>query len=192
MSSIDPNRISFRSVIADDYGLLENWMQLPHWQEWWGEPETELGYIRDMVEGRDTTRPYLFELDGKPVGYIQAWIIADHLSEPWLGKAPWLTDVPADSTGIDLAIGDVENLSRGLGTAALTAFAGMLIGEGHRHILIDPDAANLRAIRAYQKAGFKELLIAPDPDCDGQSVMIMELQIDGNRTQPGNQAGVQG
>ncbi len=167
-------------------------MQLPHWQEWWGEPETELGYIRDMVEGQDTTRPYLFELDGKPVGYIQAWIIADHLSEPWLGKAPWLTDVPADSIGIDLAIGDVENLSRGLGTAALTAFAGMLIEEGHRHILIDPDAANLRAIRAYQKAGFKELLIAPDPDCDGQSVMIMELQIDGNRNQPGNQAGVQG
>jgi hypothetical protein len=77
LSSIDPDRISFRSVTADDYGLLENWMQRPHWREWWGEVETELGYIRDMVEGRDTTRPYLFELDGEPAGYIQAWIIAD-------------------------------------------------------------------------------------------------------------------
>jgi RimJ/RimL family protein N-acetyltransferase len=31
----------------------------------------------------------------------------------------------------------------------------MLMPEGHCHILIDPDSANLRAIRAYQKAGFK-------------------------------------
>jgi RimJ/RimL family protein N-acetyltransferase len=172
--------------------LLENWMQRPHWREWWGEVETELGYIRDMVEGRDTTRPYLFELDGEPAGYIQAWIIADHLREPWLGKTPWLRDVPADSIGVDLAIGNIENLSRGLGTAALKAFAEMLMGEGHCHILIDPDAANLRAIRAYQKAGFEELLIAPDPERNGQSIMIMQLAVDGNQAQSSNQAGIQG
>lgn len=175
-----------------DYELLENWMRRPHWQEWWGEAETELGYIRDMVEGRDTTRPYIFELDGEPAGYIQAWIIADHLKEPWLSKAPWVCDVPADSVGVDLAIGDAENLSRGLGTAALKAFAQMLIGEGHRNILIDPDAANLRAIRAYQKVGFELLLKAPDLERDGRSIMIMRLSIDGNQAQSGNQTGIQG
>lgn len=191
MSSIDSGQISFRSVSAHDYELLENWMRRPHWQEWWGEAETELGYIRDMVEGRDTTRPYLFALDGEPVGYIQAWMIGDHLTEPWLSETPWLRDVPSDSIGIDLAIGDVENLSRGLGTAALKAFAKMLIEEGHRHIMIDPDAANLRAIRAYQKAGFEQLLIAPDPEHEGQSTMIMQLSIDGNQAQSGNQTGIQ-
>jgi hypothetical protein len=86
-------------------------MQRPHWREWWGEVETELGYIRDMVEGRDTTRPYLFELDGEPAGYIQAWIIADHLREPWLGKTPWLRDVPADSIGVELDLHDRERFT---------------------------------------------------------------------------------
>lgn len=192
MNSIDPDQIGFQSVSAYDYELLENWMRRPHWQEWWGEAETELGYIRDMVEGRDTTRPYLFVLEGRPVGYIQAWTIADHLSEPWLSKAPWLRDVPADSIGVDLAIGDVENLSKGLGTSALVAFTRMLKKEGHRHILIDPDAANLRAIRAYQKAGFEGLLIAPDPEQGGRSIMIMQLAIEDNQAQSTNQAGIKG
>lgn len=180
MSLSEPHHIEFRPVTPADYPLLEVWLNAPHWQEWWGDPETELGYIRDMVEGRDTTRPYLFLVDGRPTGYIQNWYIGEHLEEPWLSKAPWLAQVPADSIGVDMSIGDAANLSRGLGSAVLKAFTERLRAEGHETILIDPDIANRRAIRAYEKAGFRPLTVSRESSDDTDTtVLIMALAPDG-------------
>lgn len=147
--------IAFRPVTKDDMPMLRRWMDQPHWREWWGDPETELGYIIDMIEGRDTTRPFIFMLDEKETGYIQYWTIADQLFEPWLSKAPWMTEMPEGTIGVDISIGDRSRLSRGIGTAVLSAFVAMLREQGSTHIIIDPDPANKRAVRAYEKAGFR-------------------------------------
>ena len=165
--------ISFRPVEASDLDLLSRWMDMPHWREWWGEPQTELGYIRDMVEGRDTTRPFLFLVDGEPAGYIQYWFIGDHQNESWVKDNPWLMDLPSDAVGVDLSIGEAENLSRGIGTAVLKAFVAMLHNEGLSNIIIDPDPANGRAVRAYEKAGFR-----PIPELEaktGEDVLLMQF-----------------
>ena len=88
-------------------------------REWWGDPDEELGLIRDMVEGRDTTRPYLIALRGEPVGYIQAWFIGHHQNETWIKDHPWLAALPAETVGVDLSIGEAARLSQGIGSAAL-------------------------------------------------------------------------
>lgn len=165
--------LEFRPVTLPDLELLRLWMQEPHWQTWWGEAEEELAHIRDMIEGRDSTRPYLFCRGGQPLGYIQVWFIADTLYEPWLSQAPWMTLVPAHAVGVDLSIGPAAALGRGLGTAALQHFVALLRAEGHHDILIDPDPANLRAIRSYEKAGFRVV-----PDLLGRSAdsLIMRHQ----------------
>ena len=62
-----PGEIGFRPVERDDYALLADWLQRAHWREWWGEPETELGYIRDMVEGRRNRRDDFYK---RPAGHI--------------------------------------------------------------------------------------------------------------------------
>jgi hypothetical protein len=54
--------IRFAPVTAADYPMLRRWLESPHMREWWGEPNRELGYIRDKVEGRDTTRPFIFHV----------------------------------------------------------------------------------------------------------------------------------
>lgn len=146
--------IGFEPVTAGDLPMLADWMTRPHWREWWGEPETELGYIRDMLEGRDTTRPFIFHLDGTPLGYIQYWSVGDAISDGYASESPWLLDLPPDAIGVDLSIGEPGRLAKGIGTAVLTSFLSRLAGEGHRTIIIDPDEANGRAVRAYEKAGF--------------------------------------
>ncbi|MGY6709945.1 MAG: GNAT family N-acetyltransferase [Rhizobiaceae bacterium] len=149
--------ISFRPVEGSDLDLLERWMETPHWREWWGDPAQELGYIRDMIEGRDTTRPFLFLVDGEPAGYIQYWFIGHHQNEEWVKDNPWLMELPSDAVGVDLSIGEAQNLSRGIGTAVLKDFIAMLQAQGLSNIVIDPDPANGRAVRAYEKAGFRPI-----------------------------------
>ncbi|MCZ0961306.1 GNAT family N-acetyltransferase [Paracoccus benzoatiresistens] len=153
-----PPDLSFVPVTAADLPLLARWMDQPHWREWWSaDVETELGYIRDIIEGRDTTRAFLFHLDGEPTGYIQVWRITDARVEPWLSDASWVMDLPDDAVGVDLSIGPPDQVSKGIGSWVLARFVAMLRAEGHRSIVIDPDRSNHRAIRAYRKAGFREI-----------------------------------
>ena len=111
---------------------------------------------------------------GEPVGYIQCWFVGEHQTEEWAKDHPWLLDLPADAVGVDLSIGDPDRLSQGIGSAALSAFVRMLREEGRRTIVIDPDPANARAVRAYEKAGFRVI-----PELAGrtaENVLLMRFE----------------
>ena len=127
-----------------------------------------------MVEGRDTTRPFLIALDATPVGYVQYWFIGHHQNAEWIADHPWLAELPSDTVGVDLSIGDAEQLSQGIGSAALAAFVAQLRRQGYGNIIIDPDPANARAVKAYTKAGFR-----PIPRLQGRTgdVLIMQHEL---------------
>lgn len=168
----DPASIGFAPLAPEHYPALQAWLAEPHIREWWGDPEEEFGLIRDMVEGRDSTRPFVILLDREPVGYIQYWFIGDHQNEEWINDHPWLAEFPPDTIGVDLSIGRPDLLGKGLGSAALKAFVAMLRHQGYETIIIDPDPANLRAVRAYEKAGFRTV-----PSLQGRTgndVLIMQ------------------
>ena len=164
---IDTVEFSFRPVVPGDYAMLRDWLARPHMREWWGEPEEELSFIRDMVEGRDSSRPFIILLGEKPVGYIQYWHLGDHQNAEWIETHPWLAEFPSETIGVDISLADPENLSKGVGSAAVTAFTGMLRAQGFSSIIIDPDPANHRAIRAYEKAGYRPIphLVGRTGDC---------------------------
>lgn len=172
-------KVAFRPVTADDLPMLADWLARPHWREWWGDPKTELGYIRDMVEGRDTCQPFIFHLRGEPTGYIQVWAIGLHQTPEWAADSPWLMELPADAVGVDLSIASEAHLSRGTRSFVLRVFAEELARRGHTTIIIDPDPANVRAVRAYHKAGFR-----PIARLEGRTedVLIMQFHKDANPT----------
>jgi RimJ/RimL family protein N-acetyltransferase len=173
--------IAFEPVAEKDYPLLRRWLNAPHIREWWGDPETELVHIVDMVEGRDTTRPYIFHVDGAPTGYIQVWRIGPHQTEAWSKDNPWLMELPPRAVGVDLSIGEADMLAKGIGSAVLRRFVAMLKAEGHTAIIIDPDPKNSRAVRAYAKAGF-----TPVPHLAGRTdgVLIMQHDLTSNEMSP--------
>jgi aminoglycoside 6'-N-acetyltransferase len=55
-------------------------------------------------------------------------------------------------------------LDRGHGSAFIRAFTDGLLASGVPRVVTDPDPANARAIRAYQKAGFQRDRIVDTPD----------------------------
>ena len=172
------SKFEFRPMTQADLPLMRRWLELPHMREWWGEPETELGYVVDMIEGRDTTRPCILCVDGEAAGYIQYWFIGHHQNATWIADYPWLAELPVDAVGVDLSIGDPARLSQGIGSAVLQRFAQHLAGKGHRTIIIDPDPANRRAVRAYEKAGFRAI-----PSLLGRTGDTLIMQYDANETE---------
>ncbi len=91
-----------------------------------------------------------------PVGYIQFYPVAEN-EAPYYG----LTD-SAEVWGLDLFLGFPERWGKGLGTQTLRLVLGYLFQQrGARRVVVDPVATNARAIRSYEKAGFRRVKLLP-------------------------------
>ena len=71
---------------------------------------------------------------------------------------------PHGTRGIDQFIGEPDMIERGHGSAFIRAFVDARSREGVPRIVTDPDPANTRAVRAYQKAGFEKAGMVDTPD----------------------------
>ena len=129
-----------RRVMNDDVDLLVGWHLDPEVARYWdGETFTREEMLRSLA--RPDVDPYVVEELGVPVGCLQAWF-AD--------------DLPAEA-GLDMFLIPVAR-GRGLGPDAARTLADWLLGTGgRRRITADPYRANERAIRAWEKAGFRPL-----------------------------------
>lgn len=128
--------------------MIAGWLAQPHMREWWGEdPEGSLAEIAEAIDSIET-EPLIVELNGRPIGYVQSY-------DPHLEDGHPYQDQPFGTLGIDVSIGDAALVGIGHGTAIVRQFADLLFAEGAPRIIIDPDPSNVRAIRAYQKAGFR-------------------------------------
>ena len=127
--------------------MIAGWLAEPHVAEWWDDPETAIASIREHIDSI-SVEPLVIELDGKPIGYLQSY-------DPHLEDDHPYQDQPFGTLGIDLSIGRRELVGIGHGSAILRQFVDELFAEGTPRVIIDPDPANKRAIRAYEKAGFR-------------------------------------
>jgi len=71
---------------------------------------------------------------------------------------------PRGTRGIDLFIGEPTMIERGHGSALIRRFVDNLLQEGAPRVVTDPDPANSRALRAYEKAGFEKDRMVETPD----------------------------
>jgi aminoglycoside 6'-N-acetyltransferase len=138
---------SFRPVVAEDLPMLGVWLERPHVAEWWDDEDDKLAEIREAMAD-PSTQPFIIELDGQPIGYIQCY-------DPHLEADHPYRDQPKGTLGIDQFIGEPELVGIGHGSRLIAAFAEGLFRHGVPRVIIDPDPANGRAIRAYEKAGFR-------------------------------------
>ena len=143
-------RYDFRAVTEADLPMLSAWLAEPHVAEWWSEgPEAALAEIVEAMDS-DSTEPLIVELDGKPIGYVQSY-------DPHLEDDHPYQDQPFGTLGIDVTIGVPELVGVGHGSRPAGAFVDILFEEGCPRVIIDPHPRNGRAIRAYEKAGFRRL-----------------------------------
>ncbi len=127
--------------------MLGVWLDRPHVAEWWDDAEDKLAEIRAAM-AEPSTQPFIVELDGRPIGYIQCY-------DPHAEEDHPYQDQPKGTLGIDQFIGEPELVGIGHGPRLIAAFVDGLFRKGAQRVITDPDPVNGRAIRAYEKAGFR-------------------------------------
>jgi RimJ/RimL family protein N-acetyltransferase len=133
----------FRPLVANDFPLLLEWLSKEHVKQWWDDGDDTLEkVVRNYGNQEELLERFVllgsYESGEKPIGYFQYYLIAD------------------GSIGIDQFIGEEEFINRGVGTKAIQMFVEMIMRERRpTSIILDPSPENKRAIRCYEKAGFK-------------------------------------
>lgn len=140
-------RYTFRDLTPRDLPMVARWLAEPHLKEWWGDPAEAIEEIEAAIDDI-STEPLIVELDGRPIAYLQNY-------DPHLEDGHPYQDQPTGTLGLDMSIGDPALVGMGHGSAIIRQFAAQLFDEGAPRLIIDPDPANGRAIRAYEKAGFR-------------------------------------
>jgi aminoglycoside 6'-N-acetyltransferase len=137
-------RYAFRAMTADDLPMIERWLAEPHVREWWGDPAEQYRLVSGDLD-EPAMDQYIVAADGRDFGYLQCYDLT-----------AWNTgfgEQPKGTRGIDLFIGEADMIEQGHGSAMIRAFVDEL-GHGAPRVVTDPDPKNLRALHAYENAGF--------------------------------------
>jgi aminoglycoside 6'-N-acetyltransferase len=131
------DRVRLRPVRDDHIDRLTEIITAPEVAQWWG------AYDRARVAQEllgDAEHWFVIEHAGLVVGTVGYW----EEEEPDYRHA-----------GIDITL-HPDWLGQGLGSEAIVTLARWLFDErDHHRITIDPAASNARAIRCYQRVGFR-------------------------------------
>ena len=160
---LDGARVHLRGATGDDIPALVRIRQTPEvYEHWRGGDDLRAAVESDFAE--DGIHPYVIEVDGTIVGWIQ-WQAED--------------DPDYRHASIDVYVDPVVH-GQGIGTDAVATMARHLfVDHGHHRIEIDPAVHNAAAIRAYTKVGFRPVGVMRrserGPDGTWHDGLLMDL-----------------
>jgi aminoglycoside 6'-N-acetyltransferase len=155
-------RVTLRPATGSDADRLAEILREPAASRWWGEYDAAR-VKAELLEPPDTV-VFAVEADGELIGLVM-----------------YAEEVDPDyrHAGIDVTL-TASRHGQGLGTETLRLLARHLFEErGHHRLVIDPAAANERAIRAYERVGFRPVGVMRryerSPDGSWHDGLLMEL-----------------
>lgn len=168
-------RIGFRLMTDDDLTLFVEWRNRDHVTPWFRNPPADVDEARDRygarLDGRDPVRMTVAEVDGRPVGYLQHYLVRD---------VPDELEVIGDdeAVAIDYLIGDAGLAGSGLGPQLIWRHLREVVLPEHPglpRVIACPEPDNIRSVRALVKTGFVagELL----PRLDGPTEQLFTFDV---------------
>ena len=154
-------KVSFRLMNdGNDLELMLKWLTDERVLEFYDGRDSKFTAetIREKyTEEEDDFYRMIIEYDSIPIGYAQMYRVQGELFEEY--------DYPETEEKIfamDQFIGEPDYWNKGIGTEYCKAACRYLAEElGADVVILDPHKSNPRAIRAYEKAGFKAIKELP-------------------------------
>ena len=161
MAHLRGERVLLRPGCPEDAAALVRIRSEPEVARRWGSEDID-NEVREGFVGNE--EGFVVEVEGEVIGAIQY----GEEDDPMYRHA-----------NIDIFLATSRH-GRGLGTEAIRVLARHLFEErGHHRLTIDPAADNAAAIRAYEKAGFREIGIMREyergPDGSWHDGVLMDM-----------------
>ena len=138
-ATLQGEEVRLRAVGKADVADLARIRRTPEVHRHWRGGDDLVAAVEGDLAEPDAV-PYVIELDGRVVGWIQ-----------------WQAEEEPDyrHASIDIYV-DPAVHGHGVGTDAVRTLARhLIVDHGHHRLTIDPAADNPAAIRAYEKVGFR-------------------------------------
>ena len=153
----------FRPMSSEDLPMVRRWLETPHVAQWWHDPDTQFTLVSEDLD-HPAMDQFVVTADDRPFAYLQCY-------DPTAWSDNGLGTHPQGTRGIDQFIGEPDMIDRGHGSALIRSFVDDLLKMGTPRVVTDPDPANLRAVRAYEKAGFQKVSLVDTPD--GRALLMV-------------------
>ena len=170
-------------MVAGDLRQLHEWLQRPHVRRWFregGTYEDVFEHYLPAIEGTYPTDHYFVLLDGRPVGWLQTYVVLDH---PAYAELIGISDSGNGRSRHPHRRGGADGPgARQRGAPPLRRDVVFARPET-TSCVADPDARNIASLRAFEKAGFRQVKSVVEPE-DGQTHALVRLDRQGAQRAP--------
>jgi aminoglycoside 6'-N-acetyltransferase len=153
----------FRPISVADLPMIRRWLETPHVAQWWHDPDEQFALVRDDLD-HPAMDQFVVTAHDRPFAYLQCY-------DPNAWPEGGLGIHPDGTRGIDQFIGEPDMIDCGHGSALIRSFVDNLLNTGTPRVVTDPDPENVRAVRAYEKAGFQKARLVDTPD--GRALLMV-------------------
>ncbi len=164
--------LDFRPLGVDDLATLFTWLARPHAAKWYAPAPSS--YAEVVARYGPRTEPghpvsaFVVSCAGTDLAYLQRY--------PVSAFPDYARQLPASAgvIGIDVLVGEAERVGRGLGPRIVRTAARRLFADpAVRACVAGPEEGHVAGIRAFAKAGFREVGRARS---DGRTECVMWLE----------------
>lgn len=157
---IKSGHLEVHLLTRKDKQLLAKWLSTPEVLQYYEGRDNPFDIEkveRDFLNHNPDVTRCLVIFGGIPIGYLQFYEIDEEEREIYgYGISEEMI------YGMDQFIGETTYWNKGIGTQLVRSVVTYLIQEkGVQRIVMDPQIQNERAIRCYEKCGFKKVKLLP-------------------------------
>ncbi|OZU90647.1 GNAT family N-acetyltransferase [Virgibacillus indicus] len=156
---VEKENLTIRYLEEADKNLLVKWLSDPAVLEFYegrDNPFDTEKVKKEFYSPDEDVKKCIVEYKGTPVGYIQYYQVTPETSI--------INHYDEDETiyGIDQFIGELAYWNKGIGTLLVCSMVDYLVEERKAdRVIMDPHVTNHRALRCYEKCGFKKVKLLP-------------------------------
>ena len=184
MIDIKEEDLRVRTLTSKDLSILIKWLTDDRVLEFYGGRDqnfTEQDIIKEYYEeDNEIATRLIVECNNIPIGYVQVYDMIDEFYDSYhYDKSDEIVYC------MDQFIGEPDYWNKGIGTRFMGMILEYLVTEKDaKAVILDPHQNNPRAVRMYEKAGFKIIKELPQHELrEGvmEDCYLMEYRYDANQ-----------
>lgn len=150
------NKLFIRELLESDVPLLSKWLSDPKVLQYYEGRDNPFNdeKVRNIFFTKDPSIQMCIVIYEKiEIGYIQFYKLDDASKGEYGYK-----DTSEVIYGMDQFIGEVDYWNRGIGSLLVLSMVNYLVAnQNAEKVVVDPQTWNERAIKCYEKCGFKKI-----------------------------------